>query len=56
MQTLPVGVAELSEGQTLQWGMLMAAAVLITIPMLVFFLFVQRRILSGFIFAITGEK
>ena len=56
MQTLPVGVAELAEGQTLEWGMLMSAAVMITLPMLVFFLFVQKRLLAGFIFAVTGEK
>jgi ABC-type glycerol-3-phosphate transport system permease component len=56
MQTLPVGVAELAEGQKLQWGMLMSAAVMITAPMLLFFFFIQRKLLSGFIFAITGEK
>ena len=56
MQTLPVGVSELSDGQTMQWGMLMAAATLITAPMLVFFLFIQRKLLAGFIFAVTGEK
>jgi multiple sugar transport system permease protein len=56
MQTLPLGVQELAEGQTLQWGMLMSSAVLITAPMLFFFLLVQRKLLSGFIFAVTGEK
>ncbi len=56
LQTLPLGVQELAEGQTLQWGMLMSSAVLITAPMLLFFLFVQRKLLSGFIFAVTGEK
>jgi ABC-type glycerol-3-phosphate transport system permease component len=56
MQTLPVGVAELSNAETLQWGMLMASAVLITAPMLVFFFFIQRKLLAGFIFAVTGEK
>ena len=56
MQTLPLGVQALAEGQTLEWGMLMSAAVLITAPMLLFFLFIQKRLLSGFIFAVTGEK
>ena len=56
MQTLPVGVAEMADGQTLQWGMILAAAVMITAPMLFFFLFVQRKLLAGFIFAVTGEK
>ena len=55
-QTLPVGVAELAVGQTLEWSLLMSAAVMITLPMLLFFLFVQRKLLSGFIFAVTGEK
>jgi multiple sugar transport system permease protein len=56
MQTLPVGVAEMADGQTLQWGMILSAAVMITAPMLFFFLFVQRKLLAGFIFAVTGEK
>jgi multiple sugar transport system permease protein len=56
MQTLPLGVQELAEGQTLEWGMLMSSAVLITAPMLLFFLFIQRKLLAGFIFAVTGEK
>jgi len=56
MQTLPLGVQELAEGQTLQWGMLMSSAVLITAPMLLFFLLIQRKLLAGFIFAVTGEK
>lgn len=56
MQTLPVGVAEMADGQTLQWGIIMSAAVMITAPMLLFFLLVQRKLLSGFIFAVTGEK
>jgi multiple sugar transport system permease protein len=56
MQTLPVGVAEMADGQTLQWGMILSAAVMITAPMLFFFLFAQRKLLAGFIFAVTGEK
>ena len=56
MQTLPVGVAEMADGQTLQWGMILSAAVMITAPMLLFFFFVQRKLLDGFIFAVTGEK
>lgn len=56
MQTLPLGVQELAAGQTLQWGMLMSSAVLITAPMLLFFLLIQRKLLAGFIFAVTGEK
>lgn len=56
MQTLPLGIAQLTQGQSLEWGMLMAAAVLITLPILVFFLLVQRQLLKGFIFATTAEK
>ncbi len=37
-------------------GMIMSAAVMITAPMLLFFFFVQRKLLDGFIFAVTGEK
>jgi len=40
----------------LQWGIIMSAAVMITAPMLLFFLLVQRKLLAGFIFAVTGEK
>ncbi len=56
LQTLPLGVQQLAEGQTLQWGMLMSSAVLITAPMLLFFMLIQRKLLAGFIFAVTGEK
>jgi ABC-type glycerol-3-phosphate transport system permease component len=47
LKTLPLGLQDLYESSTLDWGMIMAAGVMITIPSLLFFLFVQRYLISG---------
>ncbi|MCK4816010.1 carbohydrate ABC transporter permease, partial [bacterium] len=51
LRTIPLGIAQFSQSQYMEWGMLMAAAVITTLPMLLFFLFIQRKLLAGFIFA-----
>lgn len=56
LRTIPLGLAQFSQSQYMEWGMLMAGAVVTTLPMLLFFLFIQRRLLEGFIFATTVEK
>lgn len=56
LRTIPLGIAQFSQSQYMEWGMLMAAAVVTTLPMLLFFLFIQRRLLAGFIFAPIVEK
>jgi ABC-type maltose transport system permease subunit len=56
IRTIPLGIAQFSQSQYMEWGMLMAAVVLTTLSMLLFFLFIQRKLLAGFIFAPIVEK
>ncbi len=45
---LTVGVMHFFEGVHVDWGLMMAAAVLITLPLAVLFMFVQRHLVVGF--------
>jgi multiple sugar transport system permease protein len=48
MRTLPVGLALLSQGaHSIDWGHLMAGAVIASLPVVVAFLIFQRQIVSG---------
>ncbi len=47
LKTLPVGVQDLFSAAVVDWGLVMAAGVLITIPALAFFLLVQRHLVAG---------
>jgi ABC-type glycerol-3-phosphate transport system permease component len=48
-RTLPVGINTFLGRQAIySWGMLMAAAVLTTIPALIFFFLIQRNLVAGF--------
>lgn len=48
MRTLPVGLAQLSQGaHSIDWGHLMAGAVIASLPVIVAFLIFQRQIISG---------
>lgn len=46
-KTLPVGVAGFVEATSVEWGLLMAGGVLITLPILIGFSFVQRWLIAG---------
>ena len=46
-KTLPVGVAGFIDATSVEWGLLMAGGVLITLPVLVGFAFVQRWLIQG---------
>lgn len=48
VRTLPLGLTQLqnSEGQT-QWGVVMAGAVLVIVPILVLFVWAQRHVVEG---------
>jgi multiple sugar transport system permease protein len=46
-KTLPVGLASYASETYVQWGPLMAASVAVTVPVLVVFVFLQRRLVSG---------
>lgn len=45
--TLPIGLASFQEEYTFRWDLLMAGASIITLPLLVFFLLMQRFIVQG---------
>jgi len=47
LKTLPVGVQDLFAAAVVDWGLVMAAGKLITIPALAFFLAVQRHLVAG---------
>lgn len=48
-RTLPLGMATLfSQTGMFSWGMLMAASVLITVPVIIFFILIQRHLTSGY--------
>ncbi|WP_243399185.1 carbohydrate ABC transporter permease [Cryobacterium zongtaii] len=54
MQTLPAGLALFKGQHSSDYGMLMAGAILALLPMIVAFVFVQRRFIEGI--ATTGMK
>lgn len=43
-RTLPVGIASYTNELNVQWGTLMAASVAITVPVLILFMFLQKRL------------
>jgi ABC-type glycerol-3-phosphate transport system permease component len=47
LKTLPVGVQDLFHSALIDWGLIMASGVLITIPALAFFMAVQRHLVAG---------
>jgi ABC-type glycerol-3-phosphate transport system permease component len=47
LKTLPVGVNDLFNATIVDWGMIMAAGVMITAPAVVFFAVVQRYLVQG---------
>ena len=47
LKTLPVGVQDLFSAAMVDWGLVMAAGMLITIPALAFVMAVQRHLVSG---------
>src|SRR3989449_7544023 len=47
LKTLPVGVQDLFAAAVVDWGLVMAAGMLITLPALAFFMAVQRHLVAG---------
>ena len=45
--TLPIGIASFSGQYATNWGTLMAGAVLITLPVVIMFLLLQKHLVSG---------
>jgi ABC-type glycerol-3-phosphate transport system permease component len=46
--TLTVGVMHFFEGTHVDWGLMMAASVLMTVPMAILFMLLQRHLVAGF--------
>ncbi|MDS1269240.1 carbohydrate ABC transporter permease [Lipingzhangella sp. LS1_29] len=53
-QTLPVAILRFFQPDGNDWGAIMAGSVLMTIPVLIFFVLVQRRLTSGMAGAVKG--
>ena len=47
LKTLSVGIADLYNATVIDWGMIMAGSMLITVPVLIFFIFLQRYLIAG---------
>ncbi len=47
LKTLSVGIADLYNATVIDWGMIMSGSMLITVPVLVFFVFIQRYLIAG---------
>jgi multiple sugar transport system permease protein len=47
LMTLPVGLAQTIFGDIYPWGMLMAASLLISIPVVIFYMWGQRFMIAG---------
>jgi multiple sugar transport system permease protein len=48
MKTLPVGIAQFADATSVEWGLIMAASVMATLPILLLFAFPQRFLIQGF--------
>jgi N,N'-diacetylchitobiose transport system permease protein len=53
-RTLPLGLLVFFKPEENDWGAIMAGSTLMTIPVLVFFIFVQRHLVSGLAGAVKG--
>jgi ABC-type glycerol-3-phosphate transport system permease component len=47
LKTLPVGLSDMVNSTLIDWGMILAGGVVITIPALLFFILIQRYLISG---------
>ena len=47
LKTLSVGIADLYNATVIDWGMIMSGGMLITIPVLIFFILIQRYLIAG---------
>ena len=47
LKTLPVGIADLYNASVVDWGMIMAAGLLVIAPVVVVFVFIQKYLVAG---------
>jgi multiple sugar transport system permease protein len=48
LKTVPLALSSLAGLETMSWGIIMAAGVIISIPPIIFFIFVQKHMFKGF--------
>jgi ABC-type glycerol-3-phosphate transport system permease component len=48
-RTLPIGIMDFVGQYETNWGNLMASSILIVLPVLVIFVFIQRQLISGLV-------
>jgi len=53
-KTLSPGIANLANSNDILWGPLMAASVLVTVPILIFFIFLQQRLVGSVRSSVKG--
>src|SRR5947208_17043520 len=49
LKTLPVGIADLYNASVVDWGMIMSAGMLVLLPALAVFVFIQRYLGAGWV-------
>ena len=47
LKTLPVGIADLYNASVVDWGMIMSAGMLVLLPVLAVFVFIQKYLVAG---------
>jgi multiple sugar transport system permease protein len=47
LKTLPVGIADLHSSSVVDWGMIMSSAMLVIVPVIVVFSYIQRFLVAG---------
>src|SRR5204863_4631450 len=47
LKTLPVGIADLYNASVVDWGMIMSAGMLVLLPVLAVFAFIQKYLVAG---------
>ena len=47
LKTLSVGIADLYNATVIDWGMIMSGGMLVIVPVLVVFVFIQRYLVAG---------
>jgi len=47
LKTLPVGIADLYNASVIDWGMIMASGLLVIIPVVIVFSYVQKFLVAG---------
>ena len=47
LKTLPVGIADLYNSSVIDWGMIMASGMLVIVPVMIVFSYLQRYLVSG---------